>query len=490
MLSPLPRDALSTDPPSVPPASATSAPPPAPSALPEPSYRPLPPLTPSRLFSLYMTLAKSRLSILVVLTSTTGLALSPYPTTVPVLISLTVGTFLTSAAANTINQMFEHPLDAQALRTRARPLVTRAISTPHAALFALATALVGTALLYYGCNATTAALAVFTLGLYAFVYTPMKRLSVWNTWVGALVGAIPPVMGWTATGGELWPTREQKERFGLPAWLPESRKVTIKVGGRPVEEIEVPEGWATPSVKSYLAKELQRRTSHGAAEDEIPLPSIALPDAHIPTLYVAGNDDAEPREVEVTLLAPLTLAALLFAWQFPHFNALSHVLRSSYAISSYHMLSAINPKKNALVALRYALVTIPICSVMAPASGAVTGLFALTSLVPNAIFARRAWQFYRRPRDQTARRLFWDSLWWLPVILGLMMVHKNDAGWLQGVRQSAAGRWVRDSQAAVVYRDLSRWARGESRVEEARRTLELLQQERVRQDEALERAKV
>lgn len=465
----------------MPPASST---PPRPSTLPDPTYRPLPPLTPSRLLSLYLALSKSRLSILVVLTATTGLALSPYPTTLPVLLSLTFGTFLASAAANAINQMFEHPLDAQALRTRARPLVTRAISTPHAAIFAVVCATVGTALLYFGCNATTAILGASNLVLYAFAYTPMKRLTIWNTWVGALVGAIPPLMGWAATGGELWPTAEQKVRFGLPEWLPESRKVTIKVGGDDDDEAEeVPEGWAKPpSVRGLMAKEIARRTSYNV-DDDLPLPSIALPDAHIPTLYVADKELAH--EVEITVLAPLTLAALLFAWQFPHFNALSHVLRSSYAVSSYHMLSVVNPQKNALVSLRYALLMFPICSIMAPASGAVTGLFAFTSLVPNAMFARRAWQFYKLPRDQTARRLFWDSLWWLPVIMGLMMIHKNDQGWLQGLKKSEAGKWVRNSQLAIVYSDVSRWARGESRVDDVRKALEVIKEERERKEALL-----
>ena len=57
--------------------------------------------------------------------------------------------------------------------------------------------------LYYGVNPLTAGLGLLNLVLYAFVYTPSKRLSIANTWIGAVVGAIPPVMGWTAATGSV-----------------------------------------------------------------------------------------------------------------------------------------------------------------------------------------------------------------------------------------------------------------------------------------------
>lgn len=72
-----------------------------------------------------------------------------------------------------------------------------------AVIFALITAGLGTSALWWGVNPTTAVLAASNIALYAFVYTPLKRVSVVNTWIGALVGAIPPLMGWTAAAGQV-----------------------------------------------------------------------------------------------------------------------------------------------------------------------------------------------------------------------------------------------------------------------------------------------
>jgi len=90
-------------------------------------------------------------------------------------------------------------------RTAARPLVRQLISPNHARLFAVASGAVGTLSLYYGTNALTALLGFSNILLYAFVYTPMKRQHWFNTWVGSVVGAIPPVMGWTAATGHIDP---------------------------------------------------------------------------------------------------------------------------------------------------------------------------------------------------------------------------------------------------------------------------------------------
>ncbi|CED83467.1 protoheme ix farnesyltransferase [Phaffia rhodozyma] len=447
--------------------------------LSRPPFAPLPPLNPRRLMNLYLALSKSRLSILVTLTSTTGLALSPHPSSLSVLLSLTLGTFLTSASANSINQLFEAPLDAQATRTRNRPLVTRAISPPHAAIFAAVCAAVGVSVLLWGCNPTTAILGLGNLVLYSFVYTPMKRLTIWNTWVGAIVGAIPPVMGWTATGGQLWPTKEFKSWAGLPDWIPESEPVWVSVVPRDEEEEEeeeTPAGWApvkkkafkldnkwdgvrAPTLEDYQPPSYKSSgsdnsgSSSDAANDDIPLPSIAL-EAPLPV------SPSHPGQVQITALAPLSLFLLLFSWQFPHFNALSHFIRSAYASSSYKMLSVLNPGRNAAVSLRHALAIIPICSVLAPLSGAVTPLFAITSLAPNVMFAKRAYEFWKVPRDLQARRLFWVSLWHLPVVLGLMIIHKNDAGWMEGVRKSEVGKWVVRSKPWKVGTDVWGWVSG------------------------------
>ena len=111
------------------------------------------------------------------------------------------GTFLASASANTWNQLYEIDSDAKMARTRARPLPSRRLSATHATGFGLTTAAASAALLYAGCNPLTAALGMSNILLYAGVYTPLKKKSPLNTVVGAVVGAIPPVMGWAAATG-------------------------------------------------------------------------------------------------------------------------------------------------------------------------------------------------------------------------------------------------------------------------------------------------
>lgn len=331
-------------------------------------YKPNPPLTLRRVIGLYSQLSKRNLSILMTLTATTGLALSPLPLSIPLLLNLSVGTFLVSAAANTFNQILEAPLDAQTPRTRVRPLVARRISPFHAAVFGVVCTILGSIVLWNGCNPTTAALGFGNLILYAAIYTPMKRFSVSNTWIGAIVGGLTPLMGWTATGGSLWPTSTQPITFHTPS---------------------------------------------------SPLATTPNP------------------------LVPATLFALLFSWQFPHFNALSHLIRPYYALSGYPMLSVLSPRLNALVSLRHAVLLVPFTAVLAPLSGAVDWSFGLTTAIPNILFVRSAWAFYKNVGEQTAKKCFFVSLWYLPVVLGLMVVHKGVGGWWARREKEDEGEVVR-----------------------------------------------
>ena len=354
---------------------APSLPPPPP--IPLASYRAIPALTPTRLIGIYGQLSKARLSAFNVLVAMSSVALSPIPTTVPVLLSTALGTALCSASANTLNQLQEVPYDAQMARTRGRPLVRRAISPSHAAAFAAATGLAGPTLLCMMCNPTTALLGAVNIALYAGPYTRMKRRTIWNTWVGAIVGAVPPLMGWTAVGGALFPSTAISLHF--------------------------------PSVLTSAA-------------------AAAAPD------IVANSGSA----VLDNPLAPWVLFALMFSWQFPHFNSLAHFVRSAYAQGGYRMLAVLNPRKNRLVALRHVVLLTGICSTLVPLSGLTTWSFALTSLVPNVIWLRAALRFNKFGGDARARTVFAHSLWWLPVVLGLMIVHKNNVDWLQWMGLRAA----------------------------------------------------
>jgi len=114
---------------------------------------------------------------------------------------LSLGTFLCSASASAFNQLLEIPYDSQMVRTKDRPLVKGTIRPFSAFMFGCVTAVTGTVLLYSRTNLTTALLGVSNIFLYAGAYTYSKRHSIVNTWVGAIVGAIPPLMGATARAG-------------------------------------------------------------------------------------------------------------------------------------------------------------------------------------------------------------------------------------------------------------------------------------------------
>lgn len=309
----------------------------------------------------YLSLTKPRLSFLIILTTTSAYSLYPISdllssathavdaattlsTSTLTLTFLSVGTFLSCASANTFNMLFEPKYDALMTRTRNRPLVRNLVSRRAAFLFAVACGTSGVLLLDLGTNPTVAALSALNIFLYAGVYTPMKRLSPWNTWVGAIVGGIPPLMGWCAAAGEAATSEHHSWQDLL---LSES-----SVGG-----------WL--------------------------------------------------------------LAALLFAWQFPHFNSLSHTIRDDYRNAGHKMLAWMNPARNARVALRYSLAMFPICAGLYGV-GVVNEGFLAISTVCNVWMTKEAIRFYRKQgAGGSARGLFWASVWQLPLVLVGALVCKK-----------------------------------------------------------------
>jgi heme o synthase len=114
-----------------------------------------------------------------------------------------------AAGTNALNQYVEREHDARMHRTRTRPLPAGRITPRAALLFSSAIAILGTVYLGVFVNLLTAALGAFTLTSYIFVYTPLKRVSTICTLIGAIPGAIPPLMGWTAATNHL----------GLGGWI-------------------------------------------------------------------------------------------------------------------------------------------------------------------------------------------------------------------------------------------------------------------------------
>ncbi|XP_051023193.1 protoheme IX farnesyltransferase, mitochondrial [Acomys russatus] len=275
-------------------------------------------------------LSKIKLTALVVSTTSAGFALAPGPFDWPCFLLASLGTGLASCAANSINQFFEVPFDSNMNRTKNRPLVRGQISPLLAVSFATCCAVPGVALLTWGVNPLTGALGVFNIFLYTCCYTPLKRISITNTWVGAVVGAIPPVMGWTAATGSL---------------------------------------------------------------------------------------DA----------GALLLGGILYSWQFPHFNALSWGLREDYSRGGYSMMSVTHPALCRRVALRHCLALIAL-STAAPVLDVTTWAFPIISLPINLYISYLGFRFYVDADRKSSRKLFFCSLWHLPLLLLLMLTCKQRPG--------------------------------------------------------------
>eukprot|EP00064_Thunnus_orientalis_P003109 superscaffoldBa00000246_g3117 len=228
---------------------------------------------------------------------------------------------------NVTKGYFEVPFDSNMNRTKNRPLVRGQISPLHAVSFALACGVPGVALLTLAVNPLTGFLGALNILLYTSFYTPLKRLSIVNTWVGAVVGAIPPIMGWTAATGCLEP---------------------------------------------------------GA----------------------------------------LLLGGFLYSWQFPHFNALSWNLREDYSRGGYRMMSVTHPSLCKRVALRHSVGLIGL-STLAPVLDVTTWTFPVISLPINLYISYLAFRFYRKGDRSSARKLFFCSLWHLPMLLLLALTCKK-----------------------------------------------------------------
>ncbi|CAA0376857.1 Protoheme IX farnesyltransferase [Arabidopsis thaliana] len=153
----------------------------------------------------YWELSKAKLSMLVVATSGTGYILGTGNAAIsfPGLCYTCAGTMMIAASANSLNQIFEISNDSKMKRTMLRPLPSGRISVPHAVAWATIAGASGACLLASKTNMLAAGLASANLVLYAFVYTPLKQLHPINTWVGAVVGAIPPLLGWAAASGQI-----------------------------------------------------------------------------------------------------------------------------------------------------------------------------------------------------------------------------------------------------------------------------------------------
>ncbi|PYQ27508.1 MAG: protoheme IX farnesyltransferase [Acidobacteria bacterium] len=151
----------------------------------------------------YFELSKSRIVLMVLITTAAGFLFAAKHVDPVLLLHALIGTALVAAGTNALNQYVERDLDAKMHRTRSRPLPAGRMAPRTALLFSSAIAILGTLYLGVFVNWLTAFLGAFTLTSYIFVYTPLKRVSTICTLIGAIPGAIPPLMGWTAATNAL-----------------------------------------------------------------------------------------------------------------------------------------------------------------------------------------------------------------------------------------------------------------------------------------------
>ncbi len=153
-------------------------------------------------------LGKPRLSMLVLFTAAMGLAAAPSVASAWRAAIFVLATACLVVSANTLNCWIEREIDARMRRTRERPLPTGRLEPSVALASGSFLAVVSLTTLALVTNPLTTLLGVTALVSYAAIYTPLKRVTPWSVIVGAIPGALPPLMGWTAATGE----------FGLGGW--------------------------------------------------------------------------------------------------------------------------------------------------------------------------------------------------------------------------------------------------------------------------------
>ncbi|KAL0425485.1 UNVERIFIED_CONTAM: Protoheme IX farnesyltransferase, mitochondrial [Sesamum radiatum] len=295
------------------------------------------------------------------------------------------GTMMVAASANSLNQVFEVKNDAKMNRTKRRPLPSGRITIPHAVTWASSMGVAGTALLACQANMLAAGLAASNLGLYAFVYTPLKQIHPINTWVGAVVGAIPPLLGWAAASGQIslngmilpaalyfW----QIPHFMALAYL--CRK-DYADGGYVVLQLFISNTHQTITLELLFL-----RTREGREKRTV----VVMSDEEEPGI----NDRSECCDNDCLCTGPLC-----------------HGPCSSTQVSSFSMLT---------VDASYTL------TMMAVSGGITSGWFCVESTLLALAISCTAGSFYLNRTTHNARRMFHASLLYLPVFMGGLLVHR------------------------------------------------------------------
>ena len=198
-------------------------------------------------------LTKPRITAMVAVTAAAGylLAAQDGPIDLLRLVHTLLATAMVSSGASALNQVVERDTDARMRRTQSRPLPAGRIDPDMALLWAVCLVVGGLAWLAVSANLLTALLGAFTVALYVFAYTPLKRVSSLATLVGAVPGAVPPMMGWAAVRDGLEPGAWalfailflwQLPHFLAIAWM---YREDYARGGFPMLPVDDPDGRRT-----------------------------------------------------------------------------------------------------------------------------------------------------------------------------------------------------------------------------------------------------
>jgi protoheme IX farnesyltransferase len=278
----------------------------------------------------YVTLAKPRLNMLVVASTLAGYVMGDGEmANAGRVIAMLAGTGLVAGGASAFNQVYERETDALMRRTRLRPMADGRMNAQDALLYAAALSLAGLAMLGLFVNGLSALVALATLISYAVIYTPLKLRTSFATVIGAIPGALPPVIGWAAATNGL----------GRGAWI---------------------------------------------------------------------------------------LFGIVFLWQLPHFLAIAWMYREDYARAGFPMLPVIEPdgRSTGRQSVLYAAALLPL-SLAPTLVGIANSFYFGAALALTLGFLALTFRFAKTRSGADARRVFFASIVYLPVLWILMIVGRT-----------------------------------------------------------------
>ena len=276
----------------------------------------------------YLNLTKPRITLMVVLSALAGFALgTDRPVDWSVLLHFTLGITILSSGIGALNQYWERDLDKLMHRTRVRPLPQGWVTPPQALLFGTLLAMLAELYLAWFVNPLTAFWGLVALSSYLFIYTPLKTRTHWCTFIGAIPGALPPLLGWAAA----------TNRVGVEA---------------------------------------------------------------------------------------LTLFAIMFFWQFPHFHAIATMYRDDYARAGIRMLPVVETdgRSTARQIVLYSIALLPVSLLPTILNFSGRVYFAGASLLGLWFLSVSIRTARNLSRDES-RRLLKASVLYLPLLLILMVLN-------------------------------------------------------------------